>query len=126
MLNFIIVDELDAETVSIDSSMAVEKLQGCFDELKQKLQTVKITSDNLTPTTSNPTLHQPKEISRDKEEMLNSITSDVNDSGITFKSAESGHSTNKPIGSQRLRSLPRIYNLRTNPSVDHQDEDVWR
>ena len=53
---FVIADESDAETVSNnrDALVAVEKLQGCFDELKQKLQTVNTTSDDTVATTSNP------------------------------------------------------------------------
>ena len=100
----------------------MEKLQGCFDELKQKLQTVNITSDDIVVTTSNPILHQQKEISHEKKEMLNSNTSDVVDnSDVTSKSSKEN-----PSVSQRMRSLPRIYNATINPSLDDEDGEIWR
>ena len=118
---------MDTETVGSDedSSVAVEQLQGCFDELKQKLQRVNITSKDQISTASNPVLLQQKEIFQDdfeKKEILNSnITSDVDD--VT---SEPESSEEKPIVSQRLQSLPLIYNVTTNPSLDDQDGEVWK
>ena len=116
--------QLDAETVSNDggSSAAVGKLQGCFDELKQKLQRVNITSDHTVSTAPLPVL---KETLSERKEMLNSITSDVvNKSDVISESPES---TNEESNlSQGLRSLPLIYNVGTNPSIDDQDGEVWK
>ena len=118
---------MDAETVGSDedSSVAVEQLQGCFDELKQKLQRVNITSKDQISTASSPALHQQKKIFHDdfeKEEILNgSITSDV---GNVTSEPES--SEEKSIVSEKLQSLPLIYNVTTNPSLDDQDREVWK
>ena len=84
-------------------------LQECFDELRQKLHEISITPNSTVTTASNPVLKQQNAVSHDE-----TFTSE------SFKSEE------KLTLSQGSRSLPRIYNVVTNPSVDDQGGDVWR
>ena len=97
-----IVDELDPKTVDNDedSSVAVQNLQGCIDELKQKMQRV-----NIKPTASYPVSHQLKDDDPEKEEMPPQFSKEkVNE----------------------RQSLPLIYSVTTNPSIDDQDGEVWK
>ena len=117
-----IADELDPKTVGNDedSSVAVEQLQGCFDELKQKMQRVNLASNAETvSTTSNPSSHQLKENLHDdseKEDMLTGIITSNDVSKLQYRKE-------KAIGRQ---SLPLIYNVMTNPSIDDHDGEVWK
>ena len=113
-----IADELDPGNDE-DSSVAVEQLQGCFDELKQKMQQVNLASKETVSTTSNPSSHQLKEDLHDgseKEDMLTGIITSNVVSKLQYRKE-------KAIGRQ---SLPLIYNVMTNPSIDDHDGEVWK
>ena len=82
-----------------------------FDELKQKLQGMSITPDSTVTALSNPVLKQQNAISQCDDETITSESLSSKE-GLTL--------------SQGSRSLPRIYNIMTNPSVDDQGGQVWR
>ena len=78
-----------------------------------------ITADSAANAVSNMVLKQPRnlchgEISTE-EETLDSAAGDVD---ISNKG--------NPILFQGQRSLPRIYNLSSNPSSEDQNGDTWR
>jgi len=121
---------LSAETGSYDEdpsgSVFVEQFHKCcFDELKQKLQKTNIGSSNAVMALSSIVSKQQKEICHEKfptskEEILSSMTSDVvNNSDVTSRSKSLDFTNAKS-------SLPRIFYLTTNPSLDVQDEDLWK
>lgn len=100
-------------------------MQGCFDELQQKLQRVNISSEGTVSTAaSNPVVsHQQKENFHDcsEKEQILTISNVADNSDITSELPQE-----VPIGRERYRSLPLIYNITTNPSIDDQDGVVWK
>ena len=116
---YFIVDELDAETVSHGPHVPVEQLQGCLDELKQKLKAVNVTS---RPTKAVDTAsEQQKKAHHDaltKEKVFNSDADGASD--------KSDASNETKALSQNPCSLPLIYRVMSNPSVDDQDGEIWR
>ena len=118
---------MDTKTANYneDPFVYTEQLRECFDELKQKLQRTNSTFNNTVTAVSSQVLKQGchDEIST-KEQLQGSVTDNIaNKSEITFPSHKPNEE--KPILFQGHRSLPRIYNLTTDPSTD-QDEKIWR
>lgn len=120
----IAIDELDASTTGHNKDSPAFR-QKYLDELNQKLQGISITSKSTANTKSLPNLalkrqnavYQNKTPASDTAR--HSITSEtVNNNDVTFESPESGKE-------QHSRSLPRIYNLPTNPSIDSQNGDIF-
>ena len=126
------IGKLDAKTATATYNegpyVHTEQLQACFDELKQKFQETNITSTVSNQVLNNQVLKQEKkachnEIST-KKQLLNSGTDTAtNNSDISFLSLDNKEI---PILFQSHRSLPRIYNLSTDPSADDQDGKIWR
>ena len=106
--------------------MFVEPLRECFDELKQKLQGINISPDTNTNTISTPVLTKQEAVSYDKaftkERMHHRITShtDSTASKTPLSTRE------KRMLYQGSRSLPRIYDTVTNPSIDDKNGEIWR
>lgn len=105
-----------------DPCVPINLLQECFNEVKQNLRGINITSTS-NEAFSKPSLRRQKKLQHDdafvEEEGLNS-----DDGDATFTLLES--SKEDPILSQSLHSLPRIYRVTTDPSVDDHDGEVWR
>ena len=116
---YFIVDKLDTEAVSHGPHVPAEQLQGCLDELKQKLKAVNVTS---RPTEAVDTASkQQKKAHHDaltKEKVFNSDADGASD--------KSDASNKIKTQSQNPHSLPLIYRVMSNPSVDDQDGEVWR
>jgi len=87
---------------------------------------------NAVTTLSSTVSKQQKEICHEKiptskEEILSSITSDVvNNSDVTSRSKSLDFTNAKSILAEGSQSLPHIFYLTTNPSLDVQDEDLWK
>ena len=118
---------MNAETASHGPHVPAEQLQGCLDELKQKLQNISLASRSteVSDTASHPALKRQKKVHHDdftKEEVFDNDADSSNGNSDLPRSLES----NKEITllSQR-RSLPLIYSIMNNPSVDKQDDDIW-
>ena len=86
------------------------------DELQLKLQRLGITSDTDFAT-SDPFSIAHQQVSHTnsaREEMLNNNS--ANNGDHAFESAES----------RRVQSLPHIYDVTVNPSVDNEDGEIWK
>ena len=95
-----------------ESSVAVKNV----DELQMKLQRVSITSDtDFAASNPLPLAHQQvSQNNSPREEILNSDTVDNSDNA------------SEPAESRRIRSLPRIYVVTVNPSLDDEDGEIWK
>lgn len=107
--------------------MPAEKLQGCLDELKQKLQKINLTSRSteISDTASHPGLKHQKKAHHDdpaKEEVLDSDADSTSDNNDLSRSPQS--SNGKTLLCQRC-SLPLIYSIMSSPSIDDQGGEVW-
>ena len=126
----LVIDKLDGEiaTDEQDPCVPINLLQECLDELKQNLKGIDITSrsNEAVHTLANPGLRKQKKAHQDACDEKDVFSSDVVDySDTTFNLLES--TKEEPtILSQSSRSLPRIYRVTTNPSVDDHDGEVWR
>lgn len=123
----LVIDKLDGEiaTDEQDPCAPINLLQECLDELKQNLKGIDITSrsNEAVDTLANPGLRKQKKAHQDACDEKDVFSSDVVDySDTTFESTKE----EPTILSQSSRSLPRIYRVTTNPSVDDHDGEVWR
>ena len=117
---------MDAETTSYDEDpfVPVEQLQEYFDELKQKLQRINSTCNNTATTVTGQKQKEVLRLHDEEKKVLNTITSDASNDNGTSKSPECNKDMS--ILFQGQRSLPHIYSLLNNPSIDDLDGDVWR
>jgi len=125
---------LNTETGSYDEDPSVFAEQFCECSFDEKLQKINIGSSNAATTLSSTVLKQQKEVCDEQiptaKEELNNITSDVvNNSDVISrsKSLDLLDPINaKSILAKGSRSLPRIFYLTSNPSLDDQDGDLYK